>query len=864
MSMRSQELFALGILFSYFLFIFLAFALVFRSILADSNVSNLLKGKAFWFLRSSIGALLCTWYYMFQFMRWSYTDYLAYHPGGTFGQWLVKTALFEQAWSIVCDGVGNWWWSSWICTWTVIFTVLVWSESGKRGIKYPYAYMLLGQLVAISVATGLFLSAVYLHPRTRSRPQRAPLVIALPLVIAFVPIHLLPLHVGSEKFMSSLLWLHGALFLPLLSSSTTEEEGSLGWGISVNALYALLGGLMTGIHVPATRQVLSSISSSKSTATYLYETLLSHPAQSSISMDVIWVGLIVISWFVMSGSLLFKVLKGSLILAVATIVTARAAGVNWGLVFSIIPIFLLLAIGALALYINHLRKINILRRKTLLSMYGLPDGELIQGTDSHPPTVSSRKTVVGFWHPYCNAGGGGERVLWAGVRYIQRTEKDTLVLVYSGDHPTASKEEIIAKVKDRFSIILDPNRLHFVPLPSRYLISDGYWRKFSLLGQSFGSIYLAWQGLCGKDGLWGDIFIDSMGYAFIFPVVRFIAGNNIALGSYTHYPTVSTDMVKRVRKRIEGVESGGASKSWLRTQIKLIYYHVFTLFYSVSLLYIQHIMTNSSWTQAHVQSLLTLARSSLLASILLKDDLSISKREERHESSTRDRTKCEVVYPPCDTAEFVKLGNLDKRKREVVSLAQFRPEKDHAKQIHALAELFDEHTEYRKGPRAVKLVLMGGVRDAADQARLEGLKDLAKKLDVEHNVEFVVSAPFSEVVKRLGEASVGLNTMMDEHFGINVVEFMAAGLIPIVHASAGPLLDIVVPYKGQKTGFHATTSSSFAAALHSAFNLNPDESLKMRKAARQLAAEKFSEQEFENGWARGWERLKGLNRRPIT
>lgn len=39
-------------------------------------------------------------------------------------------------------------------------------------------------------------------------------------------------------------------------------------------------------------------------------------------------------------------------------------------------------------------------------------------------------------------------------------------------------------------------------------------------------------------------------------------------------------------------------------------------------------------------------------------------------------------------------------------------------------------------------------------------------------MEFVVNAPYPTVVKRLGEASIGLNTMQDEHFGINVVEFM--------------------------------------------------------------------------------------------
>jgi alpha-1,2-mannosyltransferase len=120
------------------------------------------------------------------------------------------------------------------------------------------------------------------------------------------------------------------------------------------------------------------------------------------------------------------------------------------------------------------------------------------------------------------------------------------------------------------------------------LISDSYWKHFTLLGQSLGSVVLAWEGLCGKDGLWGDIFLgelssalatvqfalvdstDSMGYAFTLPFVRLIAGEDIAIGAYVHYPTVSADMVKRVRERMEGVENAGASKSWLRTRVKLL------------------------------------------------------------------------------------------------------------------------------------------------------------------------------------------------------------------------------------------------------------------------------------------------------
>jgi len=41
-------------------------------------------------------------------------------------------------------------------------------------------------------------------------------------------------------------------------------------------------------------------------------------------------------------------------------------------------------------------------------------------------------------------------------------------------------------------------------------------------------------------------------------------------------------------------------------------------------------------------------------------------------------------------------------------------------------------------------------------------------------VHFIVNAPYPEIVRRLGEASIGLNTMQDEHFGINVVEFMVS------------------------------------------------------------------------------------------
>lgn len=110
-------------------------------------------------------------------------------------------------------------------------------------------------------------------------------------------------------------------------------------------------------------------------------------------------------------------------------------------------------------------------------------------------------------------------MLWTAIAHVQKAHPDVVSLVYSGDFPTASKDEILSKIKvgfmfaqkclpqERFSIELLPDTLHFVPLPSRYLVDDTYWSRFTLLGQSLGSVYLAYEGLCGKQGLWGDLFI---------------------------------------------------------------------------------------------------------------------------------------------------------------------------------------------------------------------------------------------------------------------------------------------------------------------------------------------------------------------
>lgn len=47
------------------------------------------------------------------------------------------------------------------------------------------------------------------------------------------------------------------------------------------------------------------------------------------------------------------------------------------------------------------------------------------------------------------------------------------------------------------------------------------------------------------------------------------------------------------------------------------------------------------------------------------------------------------------------------------------------------------------------------------------------------------------MVQLLSSGMIGLHTMEYEHFGITLVEMLAAGLIVIAHDSAGPKFDIL-------------------------------------------------------------------------
>lgn len=62
-----------------------------------------------------------------------------------------------------------------------------------------------------------------------------------------------------------------------------------------------------------------------------------------------------------------------------------------------------------------LNGILLLLLRRLLQKYGRSRLPYLR----QPDTNGKVPIVVGFFHPYCNAGGGGERVLWTAIRALQ-------------------------------------------------------------------------------------------------------------------------------------------------------------------------------------------------------------------------------------------------------------------------------------------------------------------------------------------------------------------------------------------------------------------------------------------------------------
>ncbi|KAL9596902.1 MAG: hypothetical protein Q9179_004466, partial [Wetmoreana sp. 5 TL-2023] len=380
--------------------------------------------------------------------------------------------------------------------------------------------------------------------------------------------------------------------------------------------------------------------------------------------------------------------------------------------------------------------------------------------------------IIGFFHPFCNAGGGGERVLWAAIKATQKRWPKAVCVVYTGDQDTG-KEEMLARVENRFNIRLHPATVVFLYLSTRYYVLSTTWPRFTLLGQSLGSLILVYDAF---SLLVPDIFIDTMGYAFALAFSKAFFPN-IPTGAYIHYPTISTDMLSSLSTSPtlgRGLNAG--TGKGFRGLLKKQYWHLFARLYSRVGGSVDIVMTNSSWTASHIRTLWGPARTA---------------RRKPHPVT--------VVFPPVAVDEIVRSIPLSpesekERHPTILCIAQFRPEKNHTLLLRSFARFLASATIPPKEKEKCRLTLIGSVRDSSDATRVYDLRLLAHELHITAQTTFITDASFPTILTNLRTASIGANCMWNEHFGIGVVEYQAAGLIPVVNNSGGPKMDIVIPW----------------------------------------------------------------------
>ncbi|XP_011214462.1 GDP-Man:Man(3)GlcNAc(2)-PP-Dol alpha-1,2-mannosyltransferase [Bactrocera dorsalis] len=422
---------------------------------------------------------------------------------------------------------------------------------------------------------------------------------------------------------------------------------------------------------------------------------------------------------------------------------------------------------------------------------------------------------IAFFHPYCNAGGGGERVLWCAVRALQAKYDNIKIVIYTGDIDS-SPNSILKKVQGTFNINVDEQNTSFVYLKRRMLVETKFYPYFTLLGQSLGSIILGLEALCKFPP---DIYIDTTGYAFTLPLFRYIGGCKV--GCYVHYPTISMDMLRRVQQR-EYCHNNQAYvvRNPFITWLKVIYYWLFAKLYSWVGQCSDTIMVNSTWTENHIRDLWGVP------------------------------FKTHRVYPPCEVKNIKKLKrNENTDNILILSIGQFRPEKDHPLQLQAMYELRTILSRNEDLWNKVKLVIVGSCRNESDYERLKNMQDLAKHLSLENSVEFKVNVHFQDLLQLYQKAGIGIHTMWNEHFGIGVVECMAAGMIMVAHRSGGPLLDIIETSEGSQNGYLAVSAIEYANCILSIIYNSKELNDTIRNAARS-SVERFSEEEFEVNFLR--------------
>jgi len=145
-----------------------------------------------------------------------------------------------------------------------------------------------------------------------------------------------------------------------------------------------------------------------------------------------------------------------------------------------------------------------------------------------------------------------------------------------------------------------------------------------------------------------------------------------------------------------------------------------------------------------------------------------------------------VIPPPVNTEDILSQSPLvpEERDNTVLSVTRISPEKHVENSIYLAVKLAKHRSRLR--------VVIAGSLSKYNRDYYEYLKELAVKYGVDDLVEFKINLPRHELVDLYRRALVYFHPTPREHFGISIVEAMAAGTPTIIPVDSGSWADIAL------------------------------------------------------------------------
>ena len=189
-----------------------------------------------------------------------------------------------------------------------------------------------------------------------------------------------------------------------------------------------------------------------------------------------------------------------------------------------------------------------------------------------------------------------------------------------------------------------------------------------------------------------------------------------------------------------------------------------------------------------------------------------------------------ILTPPVQTKAFSNAAKTRARENRVVSCGRYSPEKNYEYVLEVASRLQD-----------VQFSIIGSFSGEKSAKYYERLCNLKSQLNLT-NVELLKDIKFEQLLSLYGSSKVYMHAMKEEHFGIVIVEALAAGLVPVVYRGGGPWEDILKAKQGYN-GFSYRNPDEAANIIK---NLMANEYLRAELANRNIVySNEFSDTLFK-------------------